>query len=88
MPYGAGPSIQNYNVNSSHIALHIGAAQDREALLLTSALNTADKLQFTTAPGGDMYKSLATNLLLPADAEEYLVMSPTGAVRENVSFPY
>jgi hypothetical protein len=86
MPYGAGPSIHNYNVNSSHIALHIGAAQEREALLLTSALNTADKLQFTTAPGGDMYKSLATNLLLPADAEEYLVMSPTGAVREIKCF--
>lgn len=69
-PYGAGPGAHNHGVNESHLALHIGAVQHREALLLTSALDTADALQFTTAPGGNLYHSLATNLLLPADAAE------------------
>ena len=75
-PYGAGPTIHNHGTNNSHLALHIGAVQHREALLMTTALDTADALQFSTAPGGDMYASLATNLLLPADADEYSLLPP------------
>ena len=46
---------------------------------MTSALDTADALQFSTAASGlDMYASLATNLLLPADAQEFSLLVPGG----------
>ena len=48
-PYGAGPSIHNHGTNNSHLALHVGAVQHREVLLITTALDTADALQFETA---------------------------------------
>ncbi len=78
-PYGAGPTIHNHGTNNSHLALHLGAVQRREVLLMTSALDTADALQFNTAPGGlDKYASLTTNLLLPADAQEFSLLLPGG----------
>ena len=45
---------------------------------MTSALDADDALQFTLAPGGNKFVALTTNLLLPADAAEYLVLLPNG----------
>jgi hypothetical protein len=77
-PYNAGPSIRNHGSNNSHLALHIGTVQHREALLVTSALDANDALQFSITPSGNKFTSLTTNLILPADADEWLVTDARG----------
>eukprot|EP01052_Picozoa_sp_SAG31_P006894 SAG31_NODE_323_length_17713_cov_12.065834_6_plen_304_part_00 len=76
--YNAGPSIRNHGAPNSHLALHIGAVQHREALLATSALDANDALQFSTTPTGNLFKSLTTNLILPSDADEWMVKDARG----------
>ena len=86
--YGAGADIRDHGVNSSHLALHTGMVQHREALLMTSALDSDDALQWLLTASGNKYAALATNLLLPADAVEWLILLPNGtalAPKINVS---
>jgi hypothetical protein len=40
-------------------------------VLLTAALDADDSLQWTLTPTGNEFTALTTNLVLPADAEEY-----------------
>jgi hypothetical protein len=77
-PYGAGPTIRNHGGNNSHLALHGGFVQHREALLLTSALDADDALQFKPT-GNFAFSALSTNLILPADADEWQFLLPDGA---------
>eukprot|EP01048_Picozoa_sp_COSAG05_P022529 COSAG05_NODE_4543_length_1470_cov_39.315098_1_plen_88_part_00 len=57
-PYNAGPWIRDHGVNNSHLALHIGAVQFREALLLTSALDANDALQYYLCSSLSLSRSL------------------------------
>lgn len=78
-PYNAGPEIRNHGVINSHLALHIGAVQHREALLLTSALDADDALQWQLTPTGNKFAALTTNLILPADATGWAILFPNGS---------
>lgn len=79
-PYNAGPTIHNHGASNAHLALHIGAVQHREALLVTSALDVNDALQFSITPAGNLFTSLTTNFVLPADADEWMVTDARGQV--------
>lgn len=45
---------------------------------MTSALDANDALQFSITPSGNKFESLTTNLILPADADEWLVTDARG----------
>lgn len=79
--YGAEAGLRDHGMNNSHLALHIGAVQNREALLVTSALSAADAVQWRPPGSADSYTALTTNLLLPADADEWLAISAFGVSR-------
>lgn len=64
---------------ASHLALHPGMVQSRNVLLATVALNGRDILDnFLLTPAGNLYTSMATNLLLPLEATEVFLIPAGG----------
>jgi hypothetical protein len=75
----------------SHLALHPGVVQHREALLVTTAINTQDTLDgfvLNNSGGvaGDVWRSVSTSVILPAvAATAWVKRASDGAIR-TVSF--
>jgi hypothetical protein len=67
---------------ASHLALHPGNVQHKNVLLATAALSGRDGLDGFTTEGSagkkNLYASLATNVLLPLNADELLLRYPNG----------
>lgn len=77
MDYGPWKDIGK----TTHLALHPGMVQHREALLATVALNGNDDLDgFTITDAGNLYPGLATNVILPRYADEYILVYPNDEV--------
>lgn len=66
----------NYSLvgKATHVALHPGIVQHKGAMLATLALDGSDHLDgFALTPRGNEYRSLATNVVLPRDADGWVL---------------
>lgn len=80
-PYGIWQDYGYWETlgKSTHLALHPGLVQHQSALLATLALNgqdTLDGFSIDLESGQNNYPGLATNLLLPLYADEFVVVFP------------
>lgn len=74
---------------ASHLAFHPGIVQSRNHLLVTLALDGQDALDGgfnTSGAAGDLYRSLATDVLLPLAADEWWLAQVDGA-NGTISIP-
>eukprot|EP00750_Incisomonas_marina_P013406 INCI17311.1.p1 GENE.INCI17311.1~~INCI17311.1.p1 ORF type:complete len:709 (+),score=110.86 INCI17311.1:167-2293(+) len=81
-PYGVWADYGNWNSlgKATHLAYHPGMVQFQNVLLATVALNGQDLLDgFTLYPDGNLYPGLATNIILPRFADEFVLVFPNGS---------
>ena len=87
-PYGKWARYPLKMEKASHLALHPGCVQHRGVLLASLALDGADTLDgFTTEPTGNLYRSLATNVILPRAAESVTIRCPGAVAAERFVLP-
>ena len=70
------PGAMNFTLlgKATHAALHPGIVQHHGAVLVTLALDGSDTFDgFSLTPHGNAFRSLATNLVLPRDADGWVL---------------